>query len=98
MVNWASENRLKAISMILGIIISAVFIISFFPNPIETGAEKVYEQKKPEMIEAVDKRIQNHELRVEPRLQAIEIELESSKIRDEQMMVIQQEILTEVRK
>jgi len=91
-------NKPKSWAWLLGVPASILALWFLLSVPIESGAEKVYDAKKPEMIEIVNTKIQTHELRIEPRLQAIEHEQTESKKRDGEMMLIQREILTEVKK
>ena len=101
MTGWVKENRLKSVSMVLGIIISLFAIIGFI-GPVDIIADQVYENKKPAMMKALDDALEVQQLRLEPRLQAIETEQkvmsETSKERWEENMLIQREILREVRK
>ena len=101
MTNWVKDNRLKTLSMVLGIVIS-LFVIIGFIGPVDIIADQVYKSKRPVMLERLDDAIEVHELRMEPRLQAIEHGLveqkKTSKERWEETMEIQREILEEVRK
>ena len=101
MTNWVKGNRLKTLSIALGIIIS-VFIIIGFIGPVDIIADHVYKTKKPDMMKALDSALEVQELRLEPRLQAIETEQRTQRItseeRWEENMEIQKEILKEVRK
>jgi len=45
--------------------------------PIEIGAANVYEEKKPEMIKVIETSVKTHELKMEPRWQAIEMRQET---------------------
>lgn len=101
MTNWVKDNRLKTLSMVLGIVIS-LFVIIGFIGPVDIVADQVYKSKKPVMMEALDDAIEVQRLKLEPRLQAIEYGMEeqktTSKERWEETMEIQREILEEVRK
>ena len=101
MTGWVKENRLKTLGTVLGIIIS-LFVIVGFIGPIDIVADKVYENKRPEMMEALDNALEVQELRLEPRLQAIEHGMiEQKTTSDErwiQSMEIQKQILEEVKK
>jgi len=105
MTGWIKDNKLKTISTMLGIIISIVVLLQFLPNPITVGAERVYEEKKPEMIEILGRAIEVQELRQEPRLRSIEMKMgnmEKEQTEQKLMMIdsmaIQREILAEVKK
>lgn len=102
---WSTENRLKTLSTILGMIIAISVIYQFFPDPIRAKAEEVYDERRPKVIEEVDKKIKNHELRMEPRLQSIEYEVtEQRKVQEDALRIqkdsaiIQQQILDELKK
>ena len=101
MTGWVKENRLKSVSVILGIVIS-LFVIIGMIGPVDIIADQVYENKKPAMMKALDDALEVQQLRLEPRLQAIETEQKvmskTSKERWEENMLIQREILREVRK
>ncbi|MHC4703363.1 MAG: hypothetical protein ACYTFQ_22585 [Planctomycetota bacterium] len=91
-------NKSKPWHWVLGVPASLIALWLLLQIPIEIGAESVYRERKPEMIETLDQKIKEHTLVIEPRLQAIEIEQKDSKKRDEDMMLIQREILEEVKK
>ena len=101
MTNWVKDNRLKSVSMVLGIVISVFVIIGYF-GPIDIIAARVYENKKPVMMDALDAAIEKQELRLEPRLQAIEIEQKYMRDDAETMhnetLEMQRQILEEVKK
>ena len=97
MTGYIKENKMKSLSWAFGIVVS-LFTIFHFLGPIDFIAARVYENKKPVMMEALDNAIEVQELRLEPRLQAIETEQKHSRSRDIEMMEIQREILTEVKK
>jgi len=75
----------------LGLPASLIALWLLLQIPIEIGAAKVYDEKKPEMIGVVDQKIQTHELKVEPRLQAIEQSTSES-------VTVQKAILEELKK
>ena len=101
MTNWVKGNRLKTLSIALGIIIS-VFIIIGFIGPVDIIADHVYDNKRPDMMKALDNALEVQELRLEPRLQAIETEQRvmrrDAESQHEENMEMQRQILEEVRK
>lgn len=105
LATYIIENKLKALSAILGIMIMFFTIIGYIPNPFEAGAMKVYEQKRGEMEAAVESRIELQKLVQEPRFQRLETiasenqqDLTEVKKKLDDSMLIQREILEEVKK
>ena len=101
MTSWVKENRVKSVSMILGIVISVLVIVGMI-GPIDIVADRVYENKRPDMMRALDNALEVQELRLEPRLQAIETEQKvmrkDAESQHEENMDMQRQILEEVRK
>ena len=105
MNDYIRENKLKSVSLGLGIILAMLTLIGYFPNPFKMSAERVIEEKAPYIYEEVDRRIGIHELAIEPRLRTIESEIKHNKDQMQEikqqgmdLMKMQQEILDEVRK
>jgi hypothetical protein len=105
MNDFFRDNKLKSLSLGLGIILAMLTLIGYVPNPFKVSAERVIEERTPYIYEEVDKRIGIHELMIEPRLQNIESEVKHNKeqmielkVQGEQLMKIQREILAEVKK
>lgn len=105
MNDYIKENKLKSLSMGLGIILAMLTLVGYFPNPFKMSAERVIEEKAPYIYEEVDRRIGIHELSIEPRLRTIESDIKRNneqmieiKQQGMDLMKMQREILDEVKK
>ena len=105
MNDYIKENKLKSVSLGLGIILAMLTLIGYVPNPFKASAERVLEEKAPYIYEEVDRRIGIHELSIEPRLRTIESDIKHNndqmleiKQQGIDLMEMQREILEEVKK
>ena len=105
MTGWIKQNQLKTLSLVLGIVMSMAFLISLLPDPVDSIANRVYEDKRPVMLEELDRALAMQKLRQEPRMQAIESDIGNIKTEQteqkklmEDNMAISREILEEVKK
>ena len=99
-MKWIKQNigwLATLISVILLVIGQTTGLFSFM---LESGARSVYEKKAPCVEKMVDDKIQVHELKMEPRLQAIEYEVtEQRKVSVESLEIQKQtlEVLKELK-
>ena len=102
---YMGENKVKTVSLVLGIFVMALTLLGYIPNPFEVGAAKVYEAKKPQMEKVLEEHIKVQALVQEPSFQRIEAiaeqnqsDLADVKQKLDNSIEIQKEILKEVKK